>query len=306
MTRPVLALVAMLLAPVAALADDVLPTGTAPPPPVNVALGADVPGRMTVPVTIGTHGPYQFIIDTGAERTVISRQLADALHLQTGPTVRVMAMAGAADVATVVIPALTVSATGTSRIEAPALDANDLGAAGLLGIDTLQHHAVSIDITHQRMSVRPSERRRPRPAEPGEIVVQAKGLLGQLVVTDAFYHGQRVRVVIDTGSAVSMGNLALKAAVARRMGATQPVSLISVTGRSLQADYTQVPAVQLGTMTINNLPIAFADAAPFRRLGLESRPALMLGMDAMKLFRRVDIDFANREVRFQMTQDARL
>ncbi|MFX7858493.1 hypothetical protein ABTK38_22630, partial [Acinetobacter baumannii] len=65
-------------------------------------------------------------------------------------------------------------------------------------------------------------------------------------------------------------------------------------------------AVQLGTMTINNLPIAFADAAPFRRLGLESRPALMLGMDAMKLFRRVDIDFANREVRFQMTQDARL
>jgi hypothetical protein len=45
------------------------------------------------------------------------------------------------------------------------------------------------------------------------------------------------------------------------------------------------------------MPIAFADVAPFRKLDLLNRPALLLGMDAMKLFDRVSVDFANRRVR---------
>src|SRR5690606_29699784 len=37
--------------------------------------------RMTVPVTIGGEGPFQFMIDTGAQATVLSRTLADQLGL---------------------------------------------------------------------------------------------------------------------------------------------------------------------------------------------------------------------------------
>jgi hypothetical protein len=48
------------------------------------------------------------------------------------------------------------------------------------------------------------------------------------------------------------------------------------------------------------MPIAFADVAPFERFGLVKRPALLLGMDALRSFRRVDIDFPNRQVRFLM------
>jgi hypothetical protein len=300
MTRRIPALALMLLAPAIASADDPVATTTKPASPVDVLLGVDGPGRMTVPVKIGSNGPYNFTIDTGAERTVIARQLADLLQLEPGPRVRLTAMAGVSDVGTVVIPALTVSATGTTRVEAPALDVHDLGAVGLLGLDTLQHHAVSIDVVNQRMLVRPSLRHGHRPAEPGEIVVEARSLLGQLVVTDASFRGTRVRVVIDTGSQVSMGNLALQRAVARRTGELHPVSLLSVTGKSLTANYTQIASIMLGGVSINNLPIAFADAPPFRRLGLDDRPAILLGMDAIKLFRRVDIDFANREVRFAL------
>ena len=34
-----------------------------------------------------------------------------------------------------------------------------------------------------------------------------------------------------------------------------------------------------------------------RRLRLLDRPAVLLGMDALRLFRRVSVDFANRRVR---------
>jgi hypothetical protein len=48
------------------------------------------------------------------------------------------------------------------------------------------------------------------------------------------------------------------------------------------------------------MPVAFADVTPFARFGLSHRPALLLGMDALRSFRRVDIDFPNRQVRFLM------
>lgn len=266
-----------------------------------LGIGTDIPGRMTVPVTIGSAGPYPFTIDTGSERTVISRELASLLGLARGRDVRVTAMTGSSNVQTTVIPSISVSSAGAERIEAPMLEGKDLGAPGLLGLDSLKGHAVVIDFDAQKMAVRPSRRRlhTASPA-PDEIVIQAKSLLGQLVVTDAFYRGQRVRVVLDTGSVVSMGNLALRDALLRRRAPVQPISLTGVTGQSMNADYTQIGEVKIGSVTFQNLPVAFADAAPFARLGLDKRPALLLGMDALRLFRRVDIDFANREVRLML------
>lgn len=266
--------------------------------------------RMTVPVTIGTTGPFRFVVDTGAERTVIARELAEALRLTPGRTVRITAMAGSASVETFLIPDIGVGTAGrgaritSSRIDAPALLQRHLGAQGLVGIDTLKNHAVTIDFGRQAMTVTPSSRRvRAERFGPDDIVIRAKNLLGQLVVTDASYHGRRIRVVIDTGSVVSMGNLALRRLVARDSKLMSPVKLMSVTGGMLEADYTEVGGVELGSVTFANLPVAFSDAAPFARLGLREAPALLLGIDALRLFGRVRIDFANREIRLAKPKD---
>ena len=64
------------------------------------------------------------------------------------------------------------------------------------------------------------------------------------------------------------------------------------------ADYTQAKQVRLGGIRITNLPVAFAEVHPFKALDLNDRPALLLGMDALRLFDRVSVDFANRKVRF--------
>jgi predicted aspartyl protease len=259
--------------------------------------------RMTVPVTIGSDGPYRFVVDTGSERTVISRELAGTLGLASGRMVRVTAMSGVANVGTVVIPDISVGSPTKgarlvgSRIEAPALIERNLGASGLVGIDTLQGHAVTIDFAKQIMTVVPSTKRlRTEHFGPDDIVVRAKSLSGQLVITDATYRGHTIRVVIDTGSMVSMGNLALRR-IAGNFGMQQPVAVLGVTGTVMHADYAQIDGVRVGDIAFNQLPVAFADAAPFARLGLTQRPAMLLGMDALQLFGRVRIDFANRELR---------
>lgn len=263
-----------------------------------LTLGSDIPGRLTVPVMIGTAGPYPFTIDTGSERTVISRELARLLGLVRGRDVRVTTMTGASSVATVIIPSLGVSSIGGERIEAPTFNGSDLGAPGLLGLDALQARAVSIDFDTNQMRILPASKRTRRQLDdPDTIVIRARSLFGQLVVTDASFRGQRVRVVLDTGSAVSVGNLALKRRVSLGGRGMTPLGLMSVTGARLATEYAQIGAVTIGSVTFNNLPVAFADAAPFARFGLLKRPALLLGIDALRQFRRVDIDFANREVR---------
>lgn len=260
--------------------------------------------RMSVPVTISGVGPFPFIVDTGAQRTVISRELAGTLGLVAGPNVRLTAMTGASNVGTVVIPMISVSTIGGTRIEAPSLESRNLGAAGMLGIDTLQNTVLSIDFDRQIMTVTPSAARKRRvQAAPGEILVHAKNLFGQLIVTDARYRGQRVQVILDTGTGITMGNLALQKRVARRNKNIHPIRLIGVTGESIQVNYTQIDRFDVAGATIANLPVAFADAEPFRHFGLTDQPALLLGMDALRLFRLVRIDFPNREIRLSVKRD---
>ena len=287
-------------------------SGERPPPdaaPLDPAtlLFEQADTRMTVPVLVAGAGPYPFIVDTGAQRTVIARELATTLKLASGRIVRVTGMTGSASIATVLIPSVAVSVIGSQAIEAPAISAQNLGGLGLLGIDTLQGHAVGIDFDTRTMTVTPSRKRRRDEREPrGEIVVRARSLFGQLVVTDAYCNGVRIRVILDTGSSVSMGNAALRQRVMRKPVRTQAIQMTGVTGQTVTADYTTIDRVAIGSLMINNLPIALTatDAPPFRQFALSERPAILLGMDALTLFRRVDIDFANRELRLMLPRNA--
>jgi predicted aspartyl protease len=266
----------------------------------DMALG-DLATRMTVPVSINGSAPQPFVIDTGAERSVVSRQFAARLGLTAGPTVRLTTMTGESRVPTVMVPSLDVGTVRDRRaFHAPALEARHMGAHGLLGLEQLRRHMVSIDFAAGTISLRPSRseggRFTPKASGTDEIVVTARNKLGQLIVTEAEFEGTRVTVVIDTGSQISMGNLALQRRL-RRIPLKGPIEMTSVTGEKLTVNYHVAENVRLGGVQMRGVPVAFADIPPFERFGLAKRPALMLGMDAMRGFRRVEIDFPERKVR---------
>lgn len=278
----------------------------APTLPDQVEGRRDLSQRLTVPVTIGGGGPYHFVVDTGAERTVISRELADRLTLAPSRPVTVVSIAGEDQVDTAVVPGLRLAASRgrMGEFDAPVLSGAHLGAEGMLGLDSLRSKRVILDFKLMRLSI--SDAGEAPRAETDEIVVVAKRRLGQLVLVDAEADGQKINVVIDTGSAVTIGNDALRAKLAGkgRLGLVVPINITSVTGEQTPADYTSIRKIRIGGVNLDNMPIAFADAGIFHHLGLDRRPALLLGMDALKLFDRVSIDFVNRNVRFLMPGDA--
>jgi predicted aspartyl protease len=276
-----------------------LPAGTVQPAsaPAETLGFRGATNRMTVPVQVDGKGPYAFIIDTGAERSVVSRELADTLGLDAGSRARLFDFAGPSTVNTVKVTSLSAGSLTTGEIEAPALAAIDLGASGMLGIDALQGHRLVIDFDRNRMTLS-AAKKRPK----GEVVVGAVSRLGQLVVTNATFEGQPISVIIDTGSSVSIGNMAMRALAKRAPRVIGPINVQSVTGRSFDVNYVMINGLHVGDMTFDKFGLSFADVPPFARFGLADKPALILGMNSLKMFRRVEIDFVNRAIAFTLPQ----
>lgn len=291
---------------VSAMAQDVPDTSAAANADAVVIteeFGIDRSDRMTVQVRINGNEAVPFIVDTGAERTVIANDLARKLALEAGPILTLATISGRYEVNSFFIDSISTASVNLQGIEAPGLERANLGAYGLLGIDSLEDNRVHLDFEHQTMDVLPSRRTRGKTKlENGMIVVQAKRKAGRMILSSAKIDGMKVDIILDTGAQSSMGNVALRNKLRRRDRNFDfiPVKLKSVTGTILTGDFTQIREIDVGGLTIRDMPMTFADNYAFTALNLQDRPAILLGMDALKLFDRVLIDFGNRRVGFDL------
>ncbi len=269
----------------------------------KVALGSDSYDRMTVLVRLAGAGPFRFLVDTGADRTAISSELAARLGLAPGPGALLHSATGESHVAMAVIADLTLSRKAVHRIDAPLLAASDIGADGILGIDSLRAQRLLFDFPARTLSITSAESRNDLDVE-GAIVIRAQRREGRLVITDAAADGKHVSVVIDTGSQLSVGNEALRRALERRgkLEGLGPIELVSVTGESLRGELAIVRELEIGGAAISNLALVFADAHTFHRLGFDQSPAILLGMNGLRSFDKVSIDFENRKLRLLVSQ----
>jgi predicted aspartyl protease len=262
--------------------------------------GEELDTRMAVGVMVDGRGPYRFVVDSGADRTVIGERLAAALRLPAGLAVRMHTMAGTSRRATARIDRLAIGSSVVRDIAAPMLPEVHLGAQGLIGIDALRGQRLMLDFEAPAITI--EDARRPVQAHAGDIVVTARLRGGQLILTQAQAGGVGIRAVVDTGSQLTIGNLALRDALFRRRKppVMTPATLTSVTGETLVVPYTIVPEMRIGGIRLRNVAVAFADLPPFALFGLADAPAMMLGTDLMGAFARVSLDFARKKVRFQL------
>lgn len=260
--------------------------------------------RMTVAVTIQGQGPFDFLIDTGAQATVLSRDLADRLQLLDRGTATLVGMASSRLVETTPIDDFTLGSRSFYIRQAPVVERANIGEAdGILGLDSLQDQRVLLDFAKQEISVADAEQLGGNRGY--EIVVKARTLLGQLIITTARLDGVQVEVIVDTGAEGSVGNLALLNRLRRNRQLDDSV-MTDVNGQSLGGVVRIARELELGRASVQNFPILFADSRPFHSLGLAREPALILGMSELKLFRRVAIDFKSRRVLFDLPPDAHL
>jgi hypothetical protein len=130
----------------------------APTPGVETGAGGD-PGAMLFtsgsPILADAHVngvPLALLVDTGAERTVISAAALEraGFAVAAGRAVRIVGVTGAADAREVVVLRLDVAGAQIGPMAVFAHDVPGLRADGLLGRDVLDHFVLTIDATRGR------------------------------------------------------------------------------------------------------------------------------------------------------------
>jgi predicted aspartyl protease len=255
--------------------------------------------RMTVPVKVNGAGPYRFIVDSGADSSVVGERIARDLKLPLGRRTILNSITDSQYVDRVLVDELELGPTRVRDLELPVLRERDLGAHGMLGLDALVEQRLMLDFEKRLITV--DDARTPLPRFDGEIVVTARLRRGQLILTEVRAGTQQVDAVVDTGSEVTIGNLALRDKLIRRDPKQfSEIEVIGVTGTASKLQVARLPLLRIGGVTMQNVTVAFADVPPFDVFGIKGKPSLLLGTDLMSNFRRVSLDFRDRKVRFQL------
>lgn len=255
--------------------------------------------RLTVAVQVNGRGPYHFIVDSGADTTAVGMRIARQLQLPLGRPVILNAMTARNIVDRVKVQELTVGPSTIRNLELPALSESDIGGQGMIGIDALVSQRLMMDFEKREIKV--EDARKPHKPLPGEIVVTAIRKRGQLILTEVKAAGVPLDAVVDTGTEVSIGNLALRnELLPGNRGKFVTIYITGVTGETVELQLARIGEIRLGSVTLRGVPIAFADLPPFEVFGLTREPALLLGTDLLETFRRLSLDFRARKVRFQL------
>jgi predicted aspartyl protease len=269
-----------------------------------IATATDAAKRLRVTVQIDGKGPYRFIVDTGADRSVLSADVAAELGLLHGNRVMMEGVVRAVAADTVTMHELSFGAVTCRNLVVPILPGSMLDADGYLGLDTLDGHRVTFDFKNQTLRVsEPRSRLGALWVKHDEARIRASGSSGHLRAVDCSVDGVTATAFVDTGAEVSAGNSSLLAALTGRRRArydTEPIPLTDITGGKTSGEVTIVNKIRLMDVAFTDCPLVIADFQIFDVWGLREQPALLIGMNFLRQFSKVSIDYGLKELRFDL------
>ncbi len=269
-------------------------------PPITAA--TDAAKHLTVSVRINDHGPYSFVVDTGADRTVLATDVAAELGLLFGERVTLEGVVRAVEAQAVRIRELSFGSIRCRHLVVPTLPRSTLEADGYLGLDTLDGHRVTFDFKNHTLQVsEPRSRLSSLWVRDNEARIRTVGSSGHLRAVNCSVDDVHSAAFIDSGADVSVGNMSLFNALARRnpaYGNLGPISLTDVTGGETSGNFTIAKKIQIMDLEFTDCPLVIADFKIFDLWGLAQRPALLIGMNFLRQFSKVSIDYGLKELRF--------
>lgn len=256
-------------------------------------------GRVVVPVMIDGHGPFRFVVDTGASRSSLGPSLVQVLGLKAS-TVRSLELegiTGAAPVSAVTVNTLRAGSLDIQHSPMPVLWAPVMaGADGILGIAGMADETLLVDFQHNRVVVSnaldPVVRFR-------YSRVHTEVVDGGLMAVVGYVGNTRVLAIVDTGSERTLGNPALQKAMRLHdePGHVEPVT--AVYGATKQVEPGRIvrsPTIAIGPLRVEGVDLIYGNFHIFKLWGLEHTPAIILGMDVLGTVNALGFDFRRHDL----------
>lgn len=266
----------------------------------STTLKADQQGLLSVETYINGRGPFRFIVDTGANRSAISWRVAYLLSLPREGQSQVHGVTGARLAILARVDRLKAGAVQFENAVLPILEDDVLdGADGMLGVEAMDGKRLEVDSQTKTLTVETSAGG-PAAREWRRIPVQLR--FGNLAFATGSADGVPLTIIIDTGAERTIVNEALAKAVARKTARPEAGSRIVSVGKAVSAGgVLRLSSVLLGDgVGLEETNVYVGDYHIFKVWGLEDKPAMLMGMDALKTPRAFAIDYGRSELQFRL------
>lgn len=259
-------------------------------------------GRIMAPVYLNGRGPFLFIVDTGANRTVLSPDTARELGINIDTSARaiVHGVTGSESAPLARVRELRVGRIVRRDVMMPVVSSRvHAEADGMLGADNLAGTRLTVDFRRNRIDI--SDSRAAPSRASSAVAMRAEMRFGLLPMVRGRVAGVAIDAVIDTGAERSIGNGVLRAALqaARTRTRSEGQTIVfGAVGPNVTAEVLWVQRLRVGAGNVSRLPLLFADTHVFRIWRLEQTPALLLGMDVIGQLDALTIDYREGRVWF--------
>jgi predicted aspartyl protease len=287
---------------VAALLPAIALGAGSPPAPADAAdslLAApthlDRIGRIVVPVWIDGKGPFRFLVDTGADSSMISAALVRKLGLAPETQYEnVQGTTGTERMPCVTIESLSTGSIVKHDMRMPIGHSRVLtGVDGILGMAGFGAVSVLVDFQGNKVAIGSLKYGMPT----GYLDIHAQRTSGGLLVIPARVGDVAVDAVIDTGAAETLGNQALRQALLRDAAKhAVNTTIYGVTRQTSNGGVRAAPPIYLGPAAILGLAIVYSDIPIFKIWHLDSRPALIVGMNVLGSVDALVLDYPRARV----------
>jgi len=209
---------------------------------------------MIVSVSVNDRGPFDFLVDTGTNTTLIDPELATELGLQPKDHLQLASLASATNVPRYYLHTFRVGAASISNLEAlamplPQLTALDGNVRGVLGMNFLLHFSFRLDFQHRALELYPFP----------ETAVAPAGLRVPVDINQS-------RLLIKVASSASprgSWKLALDSGISQFLVFEERIALPSRTGSCANADCLMQVSTNLGehaasTVVLSDVSVANA------------------------------------------------
>lgn len=272
-------------------------------PNTKLDTSADRNEHLLAPVQINGQGPFNFLLDTGANVSCVSNRLMKRLALTSTETQRVHTVVGVRDRPVVTLDSLQIGPRSRRGVRTPALPIAGTDIDGILGVDWLKGQRLVLDMKGRKLEITKSRADR---EEPGRVVVvPARRRHGQLTIVDADLSGRPISAIIDSGAQGTLCNSKLRnlvRAIEAKKGQSPDIHMVrmeTLAGEVFVGESIFLPFLRLGGLRLGNVPVTYADMHVFDVWGLKDSPALVIGMDLLSQFELVAMDFGRSAVRFE-------
>lgn len=278
--------------------------------PADFAAGntrRDSLGRVVAPVTVNGQGPFRFIVDTGANRSALSNELAAHLGLVPIGADNVHSVHGVSVAPIVTVSQIQYGDVSLNAESVPMLSGGVLaGEQGLLGVDGMSGRRLRMDFERNCIEiVRSDQARRLR----GWSTIRGDMRFGHLVMVRGSVNGIRVHLLLDTGSDSSLANVALRDAMnarLRRRNHTEETIAYTAGSSVVLENAIAIPRMMMGELEVRNVTAYVGDFHIFQLWDLTREPTLLLGMDVLSQARGLAIDYGRGTVHLRIRDRLRL